>query len=111
MIIIKVLKEEILIKDLNCEIIINNFKIKIKEIDPEIIRQRENVTYDNLLDGYYTYTEECLDNLKITNKFDERDKTRKLFTKINLVKNSIPKITSGFGFKSNKLVQIIIEFS
>jgi tRNA(Ile)-lysidine synthetase-like protein len=103
--------EEILIKDLNCEININNFKIKIQDIDPEIIRQRENITYEHLLDGYYTYTEECLDNLKITNKFDERDKTRKLFTKINLVKNYVPKITSGFGFKPNKLVQIMIEFS
>ena len=45
------------------------------------------MTYDNILDGYYHYTEQLNDTneIYIVNKFDDLDKTRKLFTKVPLL--------------------------
>jgi len=65
------------------------------EVNQEI---RNKIKYDDLLDGYYKYTEKYSDNHLpvIIHKFDKnKDSTRKLFTSICLLKDYIPKISSG----------------
>ncbi len=87
------------------------FEIKISQIindSTNIIRNQ--ITYDNILDGYFAYTEECIDKLYITNKFNDKDKSKKLFSKIHSLKSYIPKITSGYGFKPTNSVKIEITF-
>jgi tRNA(Ile)-lysidine synthetase-like protein len=88
---------------------IHNFNVKISEITYEL---RNQITYENLINGYYSYTEQYLEgqNLLITNKFDDKDKTRKIFSKISYLKDNIPKLTSGFGFKPNKIALIEVSF-
>jgi tRNA(Ile)-lysidine synthase TilS/MesJ len=61
----------------------DNFVINIS--DMELLKENENrnpITYDNILDGYYTYTEQYYENLSIVDKFVEKDTTKKIFSKI-----------------------------
>ncbi len=93
----------------NTEKSINNFNIKMTDCTYE---NRKQITYDDLINGYYSYTEQYLEgqNLLITEKFDDKDITRKLYSRISLLKDMIPKLTSGCGFKTNKISFIEVTF-
>ncbi len=94
----------------------NNYEdtnIKITVIPYDKNKEVRNpITYDNILDGYYHYTEQINDdrNIYITNNFDDKDTTRKLFTKIPLIKKYITKITSAKVINKNLLANIELYF-
>ena len=85
--------------------------ITISVMDTCLPEMRENITYMDLLNGYYSYTEQYLEGrpLNITDKFDDKDMTRKLFNSIGYFK-SIPKITSGYGFIPNMIALVEVTF-
>ncbi len=91
---------------------INNFIIVTKKINFNTNNEiRNKITYDDILNGYYCYTEQYLeDNLNIINKFNEKDITKKIFTEIPFFKDYIPKITSGYNFKPENMAYIEILF-
>lgn len=88
-----------------------NIRIFILDYD-EDRENRNPMTYDNILDGYYHYTEQLNDTneIYIVNKFDDLDKTRKLFTKVPLLKQYIPKLTSGKTTNKKYIASISLYF-
>lgn len=89
----------------------NKFKIHFEKVD--FVKDNFNnkqITYDDILNGYYEYTEEYVSSLYILNKFNDNDSTRKKFSKISLIREFIPKITSGYGNIPTKLIKIKVNF-
>ena len=62
---------------------IGNIEIVLNEITfckENIIKNQ--MTYDNILDGYFCYTDMCCDEIKLNlvSKFEDNDFTKKIFT-------------------------------
>lgn len=83
----------------------SRWTVEIKELDEDSpmsrsLREskREIIKIEQVLNGFYSYTE-CsskLENLKEIKVFESRDSTRKIFSKIGFLRDSVIKITSGF---------------
>jgi len=93
------------------EINFDNYKIKFS-LTEDFNKIRNPITYDDILKGYYLYTERIIkgSQLHILNKFDDKDSTKKLFKKIHHFKDLIPKITSGYGIIPNTTILVEVFF-
>jgi hypothetical protein len=97
----------------SCKFDINIFNISITDIEFNKQNEINNaITYDDLLNGSYCYTEYYNDNMKIQliNNFNKKDSTKKIFSKIFLLKDSIPKLSSTYDFIPTKLAKIIVSW-
>jgi tRNA(Ile)-lysidine synthetase-like protein len=88
--------------------ILSRWKISI---EPTLEHIDEPMTYDNLIDGHFVYTEPINKKSEFTIGFtlDSKDHTKKLFSKLKKMSSSVPKCTSGVDNES-KYVKITLDW-
>jgi tRNA(Ile)-lysidine synthetase-like protein len=92
------------------EINTSNWKIKI---EPTVERIESPMTYDDLLNGVFCYSEPVhpSNEMQISYTLGSKDRTKKLFRKISKFSNCVPKCSSGpTDFTPTGFVKITINY-
>ena len=92
--------------------ILSGWKISL---EPTLEYIKEPMTYDDLIDGHFVYTEPINKKNDFTIGFilDSKDHTKKHFSKLKKMSHFVPKCTSGINFENtteSKYVKITLDY-
>lgn len=85
--------------------VINRWTIKISKTEEDI---RSKMTYNDFIDGKFTYTEALNEasTFEIKTFLDKSDCVRKIFSQVSILSQYVPKVTSGINNDPVNFVKI-----